>query len=464
MIALGVLSITLISNHFFVSAEIIKPIPPEDIIGEITNEKIKEYNQKVEQYNLAVDQYNKEVDEQYQIDVLSVQQQNQEIERHNEEERNKVAQIQASNEQKQIEYDSLYKQYQKDLSIEKQLQEIYGYESTAAYNDYANTHYNNVADTAIEKNADSSRVFDIDKSYNVTPSENTPNNSDNLSTDEIEEETPATVKVHIEHSFLNTEQVYTKDFEILETDIITFYAAGAQLEPIDNSGTCAFFMYSPEDLRQGYWYETGSVAYDTANYKDSSGWQNGNTYVLSYKDGKHHPNDSTDIDMIYEYTWIPINRWPIYNVPNEPTLELDNYTPNYQEKIADPIQPEHLEHLPLKDLIEEPTPAEPEPEPKPDNPKKKKKKHKKENKNKEEQKKEEQPKQEENKEEKVAETQVKDPKPAPAQPPTSTIVNQTPSARRANTGDHSVIKFRIAILTFCSIVLILIFYPWKKKK
>lgn len=467
LIVLGVMSLSLVSNHFLASAEITKPVPPDEITGEITNEKIKEYNSKVEIYNSQVDKYNTDVDAQYEKDLASVKEQNEAIDKHNAEEQTKVSQIEASNAQKQEEYNKLYKQYQKDLNIEKQLKENYGYESTAAYNEYANTHFNNIVDNALVKNADPSNVFDIDKSYTVTASEVSSGDATTFSTDE-DETSPAKVKVHLEHQFKNTEQTYSKDFEILETDIITFYAAGAQLEPTMDDGTCAFYMYSPEELRQGTWYESGSVAYDTAVYKDSSGWKNGNIYVLSYKDGTHNPGDNTDIDMIFEYNWMPVEKWPLYNVPVEPKLELETYTPDIKEKIAEPEKPEHLEHLKTKDLINEPTPEPDKPtqdDPKTDSDKPKKKKKKPKNEDKTE--KVQQQDNGDNNESKQREsnnaaTQARDPKPAPAST-SSIVVSQPSSARNASTGDYSILNFRIAILIVCAIVLFVTFYPWKKK-
>ena len=79
LIALGVMSLSLVSNHFLASAEITKPVPPDEITGEITNEKIKEYNSKVEIYNSQVDKYNTDVDAQYEKDLVSVKKQNEAI-------------------------------------------------------------------------------------------------------------------------------------------------------------------------------------------------------------------------------------------------------------------------------------------------------------------------------------------------------------------------------------------------
>lgn len=492
LITLGVLSTTLISNRSIVYADIEKPTKPEEITGEVTNEKIQEYNKQVDDYNSKVDEYNQKVDEQYQLDIESVKHQNEEVDKHNQAEDAKVAAVEASNVQKQEEYNKLYEQYQKDLNTEKQLQEKYGYESTAAYNEYAKTHFNDIVDAALVKNADATRVFDIDKSYTVSAgasSESTDPESENPTPEPIGEaisdsadaedtsqpptSEPAKVKVHLEHKFLRTEQVYSKDFEILETDIITFYAAGAQLEPTDNEGTCAFYMYSPEDLRQGYWYECGSMAYDTAVYKDSSGWQNGNIYVLSYKDGTHNPGDSTDIDMIFEYTWAPVNKWPLYNIPIEPKLELDSYTPNYQEKIAEPNKPEHLEHLDKKELLpdsEKPTDDgndDKKPDNNDDSNKNKNKKKSKKPKEKEEEKPKEEPQpqpQPEKKQEEEVVTIKEETTPMantiqqPIQTEIKPISTPVKQARRPETSDNATTKRRYIISFICGISAIILIY------
>ena len=86
LIALGALSITLIGNQFIVYAEDI-PKPQKPIIeGELTNEKITEYNKQVTEYNKQVDEYNKKIDNKYAADVAAVALQNSQIEAHNQQE------------------------------------------------------------------------------------------------------------------------------------------------------------------------------------------------------------------------------------------------------------------------------------------------------------------------------------------------------------------------------------------
>ena len=250
LIALGVLSTSLISNHFVVQA-IEKPTPPNEIEGEVTNEKIKEYNQKAEEYNLQVDDYNKQIDKEYESALTSVKQQNEEIDTHNAAEEEKARAVEATNAQLQEEYNKLYEQYQKDLEGEA-LVKSYGYESVEAYNVVAEA--NNAKVAAAESiNSDASAIFDISKSYTITAAEETPSDESNYE-DTSEPEEPEKVKVNITHSFMGYKD-FTTSFEILETDTITLYAAGAQCTPTEPD-LCQFYMNSDENHIKGYWSQS----------------------------------------------------------------------------------------------------------------------------------------------------------------------------------------------------------------
>ena len=58
LIALGVFTLTLKSNFFIAYAENDipqEPTKPDEIVGELNNDKILEYNQEVNEYNQEVD-------------------------------------------------------------------------------------------------------------------------------------------------------------------------------------------------------------------------------------------------------------------------------------------------------------------------------------------------------------------------------------------------------------------------
>jgi hypothetical protein len=58
--------------------------------------------------------------------------------------------------------------------------------------------------------------------------------------------------------------------------------------------------------------------------------------------------------MKYHYNWQPLKIVPTYIKPEEPKLELkEEYTPEYKERIADPVKKDHLTYLNHLDLKEE---------------------------------------------------------------------------------------------------------------
>lgn len=355
-IVLGIVSIPLITHGFYCHAEtqLVKPTEPV-IEGEITNEKITVYNQQVDEYNSKVDEYNSNVDKKYEEDLALVKQQNIEIDAHNAEEQSKVKQIEASNAQKQAEYDAAYAQYQKDKEIEAKIL-AKGFESVQAYNDYINN-YNSIIDLATEKNA-AATSFDISKTYSIEQGQS--DESQTESTDEPD--LPQTIEVTVVHNFDEIGVSYSDEFEIRKNDIITFYSVATQLEQTQ-PGYATFYL-GIGDKSEGYWMQGSSELQTNAVYCDSSGWNCGDTHVVSYKDGVNHYGDDTHIYMTYNYSWVTLSRYPTYNIPQEPVLELDSYTPNFLNHIDNPIRKEYLSYLNHMDPLPE---NEPTPEPEPGN-------------------------------------------------------------------------------------------------
>ena len=222
-----------------------------------------------------------------------------------------------------------------------------GYTSVEQYNNTINTYYNNPAKASVEKNADENAVFAIGSSYTI---------------EEAAEKSGNMVKIHVEHNFSEIGISYSEDFEIDENDTITFNSAGAQLETTTPGYAC-FYMNTDEDHSMGYWMSAGSILMDNA-VTTSWDWNCGDSHTLTYKDGKNHVNDITDIDMIYDYAWMPLKVYKTYNVPVEPTLNLVEYTPNILEKLAAPSKRSYLSHISLMDLLAEPE-IIPTPDPEP---------------------------------------------------------------------------------------------------
>ena len=354
LITLGIMSTSLITHGFYCHAEtqLVKPTEPV-IEGEVTNEKITIYNQQVDEYNSKVDEYNSNVDKKYEEDLALVKQQNIEIDAHNAEEQSKVEQIEASNAQKQAEYDTAYAQYQKDKEIEAKIL-AKGFESVQAYNDYINN-YNSTIDLAAEKNA-AATSFDISKTYSIEQGQS--DESQTESTDE--QDLPQTIEVTLVHNFDEIGVSYSDEFTIGKNDIITFYSVAAQLEQTQ-PGYATFYL-GIGGKSEGYWTQGSSELQTNAVYSDSSGWNCGDTHVVSYKDGVNHYGDDTHLYMTYNYNWVTLPRAPTYNIPQEPVLELDSYTPNFLNHIDNPIREEYLSYLNYMDPLPENKPTtEPEP-------------------------------------------------------------------------------------------------------
>jgi hypothetical protein len=462
LIALGVVTVTLISNHFIVyGAE--KPIPPEEITGELTNDKIKAYNSEVEEYNKKVDTYNDEVDKEYEAEIASIKQQNEEIDTFNESEKQRAAAAKENNVQIQADYDAACAQYQTDLENEAKIKEK-GFESVEAYNEYING-FNQIAAEKSAKNSNAS-TFDITKTYSIEKGEVVvTENEEDPYEDDIEHEP---VQVNLTHNFMGF-NTFTTSFTIEEGDTITFYGAGAQFEQTE-PGAAQFYMNSDNNHLEGDWNQSFSQLMCTANINEDD-WNAGDIHIVSYREGKKHSSDSTDIDMEYYYYWRVAPTGKTYNVPKEPTLELEDEEEHIKEHIANPDKPEHLTYISTKDLIEEtPEPEQPQIQPEPEQPqpeddkpqpkpKKKKKKPKKEN--------AETPVYEE-------QTQEEEPEPAPAQITKQTqpiVETPTPQqtktiikARQAQTGDYTATKLRIAILISCLVILVIFFFPKKEKQ
>ena len=221
------------------------------------------------------------------------------------------------------------------------------------YNDYVNTYYNNPADKAVTKNA-ASGTFDIADTYEVQ---------------EADVKSGKTFTVNITHNFQtfntttyesDTLYSYTETLELDENDIITLHsiAAGKNAGKYDenNSRDTRFYLNTDEAHTMGYWGAWGTMLMDNAKYKSRDDI-NGDYYTLSYKDGTNHYGDDTTVDITFDYVWTQLKKAKVYNVPNEPKLNLIEYTPDFREKLEDPTKKDYLTYLDAKDLLPEPEPA-----------------------------------------------------------------------------------------------------------
>lgn len=344
------------------------------------NDKIEDYNRKVDEYNKAAQNYNDSVDKEYEDAVEETNRKNAEIDQLNDaeaqrvaaaEERNAEAQRAADEENAAIalenaenkkladahnaeedakvkaseeaiaaaldenektvahneevdkynadlaQYEKDLEQYRIDLGYEAQIL-ARKYASVDAYNQMIETYYNKPAREAESKNK-SAEAIDAKELYTV---------------EEAEVKSGRTVKVHIEHNFIDIGKTIIEDFEIDENDTLiskSFGSAATSTQP----GYASFYYNTDEAHTRGYWMPAGDVMMDTANYKNT-GWDCGTVHEISYKDGKRHVGDSTDIDIYYDYMWMSLNMYKTYNTPVLPTA---------------PVAPESLEK---KDLVDVP--------------------------------------------------------------------------------------------------------------
>ena len=303
------------------------------------NAKIEEYNRKVDEYNASAESYNKAVDEEYDAAVEETNRRNEEIALHNEaeeqrvseamerneqaakdaEERNRkideenAAGLKAAEEERDAQYESDlnkynedleqyktdYAQYEYDLAMEQKIKNA-GYASVEDYNSRINSYYNEPAKISVDKNANAPEL-------GVT---------DTYSIQKAEEKSGRMIKVTIRHNFYDTDLSYTEEFEIDANDIITFMPLSARAETT-NPGYAAFYYNTDEAHSMGYWMESDSYVGTNANYHES-GWNCGDTHEISFRDGTVRANDIEDIEVEYNYMWMPLRTYKTYNVPTEP--------------------------------------------------------------------------------------------------------------------------------------------------
>ena len=317
------------------------PEAPEAPIAESyeDNDKIADYNRKVDEYNAAAENYNKAVDEEHDRAVEETNRKNEEIAAYNEAEEKRVSEAKARNEQaakdaeernRQIDeenaagrkaaeeardakyesdlakynedveqYKAKAAQYESDLKMEQRIKNA-GYQSVEQYNNMINTHYNEPADKSVEKNANAQKL----------------GAADTYSIQEAEVKSGRKIKVTVRHNFYDTDISYTEEFEIDANDIITFKPLCAMAENT-NPGYAAFYYNTDENHSMGYWMESDSYVGTNAKYHDS-GWECGDTHVISFRDGTVRRNDIEDIEVEYNYAWMALRKYATYNVPTAP--------------------------------------------------------------------------------------------------------------------------------------------------
>ena len=139
--------------------------------------------------------------------------------------------------------------------------------------------------------------------------------SDTYVVTEAAEKSGRMIKVTIEHNFDGTDVSYKEEFEIDANDII-------KVMPISSIGEMTSYGYGfhynlDSAHKMGFWYEGWSSVGTNANY-NISGWDNGDTHEISFKDGKKRVWDIEDIVIEYNYMWNPLKIYKTYNTPTAP--------------------------------------------------------------------------------------------------------------------------------------------------
>ena len=358
------------------------------------NDKIEEYNNQVDIYNEAVANYNLSVDAEYDNAVQEAAKANEAVAAHNAAEEQRVKEAEARNAQaiKDAEeqnakideenaagqkaaeeaveaqyasdvaqyeadveqYNKDLTQYNKDLNIESQILGL-GYASVEQYNEKINKAYNEPAKKSVEANANAKKLG-ISDTYDLQ---------------EAEVKSGRKIKVRIEHNFYGTDINYYEEFEIDANDIITVKALSAPAENT-NPGYAAFYYNTDNAHSMGYWMESDSYVGTNANINDY-GWDCGDTHTISFKDGKKHAFDIEDIEVIYNYMWMPLKTYKTYNVPKAPTAptapvkgevsfekaahveaQLENTEADIWDFVAEPVKRAYLELLSHMDLFQVP--------------------------------------------------------------------------------------------------------------
>ena len=301
------------------------------------NDKINEYNKQVDTYNAAAIVYNAEVDSEYEKAVEETNRKNEEIDKLNAAEEQRVQEETAASE---AQYEADMAQYQKEYDTFKIMEGkilAAGYASVEQYNALINQRYNEPAKAAAEKNAATQVTI-----------------KDTYSIQEAEVKSGRLIPVSIKHSFEDTSLNYTEEFEIDANDIITFNSINAAVET--TSLGYGFYYHTDDDHQIGYWWESFSSVGTNAVYHLNS-WNSGDSHSISFKDGTKRASDIEDIVVEYYYAWNPLRTAKTYHAPEAPQ-KSEVAAASLLKRVADPVKKAYLSLLDHMGLFDEPEFAE----------------------------------------------------------------------------------------------------------
>ena len=327
------------------------------------NDKIKEYNQKAEEYNQKVDEYNAA--------------ESTRIENSNKEKTEQYNKNKAQYEENLVQYEkdrTAYesKENQTDIKNEQIILNQARY-----YNDEGEpTHFNSVgeynmlplkpgptwdketqtyipptvtladlAEKAVYRNGVRQENNALkEQQYNST-----------IVVQEAETKSGEKFTLYLTHYLLTNGQMYTETINFDANDIVTVNSLSkSNIAKLlyEDSTYAAFYTYQGDNLLSYYWYESfGDFQYTPAKVKEDIQvvWDNGNKYIITYKNGKKYYSDSNEIYLTYYYNSKITANIPLLEpiAPIAPTLQLETFKP--------------LSHISLLSLFTVPKPISPKP-------------------------------------------------------------------------------------------------------
>lgn len=326
------------------------------------NDKIKEYNQKAEEYNQKVDEYNA-------AESTRVENSNKEKTEQYNKDKAKYEEDLAQYEQDRAAYES--KENQTDIKNEQIILNQARY-----YNDKGEpTHFNSIGEYNMLP-LKSGPTWDEETQTYIPPTvtladlakkavyRNGVRQENNalkeqqynstIVVQEAETKSGEKFTLYLTHYLLTNGQIYTEKIEFDANDIVTVNSLSkSNIAKLlyEDSTYAAFYTYQGDSLLSYYWYESfGDFQYTPAKVKEDIQviWDNGNKYIITYKNGKKYYSDSNEIYLTYYYNSKITANIPLLEpiAPIAPILQLETFKPishiSLLNLFAVPTQKQHI--------------------------------------------------------------------------------------------------------------------------
>ena len=330
-----------LTSNIILGSEIEKPVPPV-VPTELTEQNINIYNQQVQQYNAKVNEYNQSQQGKYNQELL--QYNNSLI--HNQEEDEKVKQVEAANNEEtnrvneinqQREEEALVKQEEaiqhneeEDQKVADNQQALENQEKTEQYIEmFEERGISNAtsdpedlpADWTETTTSESTKTIKVeqaeelsDENYNVMNihfylNENSGDSINNEIT--FDENDNPVFSDDLKNNFVSAEW---ETIIANKNDIVTTISESEAM----GYKSAAFYRYM-QGYTNGYWIPDYTIFMSNAVYSDSI-WYKGVAQEFSYIDGTTDRQPITNVISLYTYSF--------YRLGNEPE-KVEKYTPDY---------------------------------------------------------------------------------------------------------------------------------------